>query len=255
MTTNRRDIVAGPVAPTDFARRLWNSGQDLLAAGRYVAARRELEAAERQAFFRRDAALLAGIYLPLLEASRQIRQFCCDGIIAITSNGAMERRLALRELARSGGVWLVMEGQRAEKRGVAHQALMAGGAADVPIESLRLFSHHHQWRITAHRNSRFGLPVLWTGDSGRIIQPAQPDNLLAILPPPGVYRPGDACHAQARETLLLTFEALALGWLARQRMANAGWASLAILRHARNIDPACERVLMRMMVMAEALIA
>src|SRR5437762_2488088 len=51
--------------------------------GRYVAARRELEAAEAAAWRKQDCASLARIYLPLLEVRRQIRQNATDGVIII----------------------------------------------------------------------------------------------------------------------------------------------------------------------------
>lgn len=239
---------------SEFALRLWDSGQSLLAAGRYVAARRELEAAERQAFIRRDAALLAGIYLPLLEASRQIRQCCCDGIIAITPGDTMEERPALRELSKTGGMRLVMETSSTGKTRAARDTIKPSGSADVPLESLRLIAHQRSWRITANGQARIGIPVLWTKDSARMIEPADSEHLVAILPPPGIYRPGDPRHTQARETVLLTFEALALQWLKRQGEQDVSWAALAILRKARDIDSACERILMRMIALAEALI-
>ncbi len=247
-----------PVATSsaDFAQRLWNSGQELLAAGRYVAARRELEAAERQAFLKRDAALLAQIYLPLLEAARQIRQFCCDGVIALTPANSREHRLALREVSKAGGVLL-----KIQAAGLNHPGTLSI-PAEVPVESLRIVQQHHHWRITTPCRKKLhdpqpqpkGIEVSWTRDARKVIAPAPPDALVAILPMPGVYHPGNPYHAQARETLLLTFEALALHWLARQGALPPGWTELSILRQARSIDPACERVLMRMMTVAQALI-
>ncbi len=248
MNFDTHAIAHRSVPPTDFAQRLWDSGQSLLAAGRYVAARRELEAAERQAFFKRDAALLAGIYLPLLEAARQIRQFCCDGVIAITSANTVKARKAMRQLATAGGVGLLMEtcGTRSSRTPTT--------SADAPVEYLRLIEHQQYWRITTSAPGHSGIAVQWTHDPAHIIAPAEPEQLLAILPPPGIYRPGDPRHAQARETLLLTWEALALGFLRRQDATPDGWAELAVLRSARHIDPACERILLRMMAVAQKLI-
>lgn len=245
-----------PPKTVDFAQRLWASGQDLLAAGRYVAARRELEAAERQAFLKRDAALLARIYLPLLEAARQIRQFCCDGIIAITPGHATDQRSALRDVLSSGGVWLDIQAA-----GVNH-VLSLSMPTDVPVESLRIVEQRKHWRMTTHWRKNLhdpqprpkGVAVVWTRDAGKVISPAQPEALVAVLPPPGVYHPGNPRHGQARETVLLTFEALAMGWLGRQGNGSTGWAELAVLRQARNIDPACEAILMRMMTVAQGLI-
>jgi hypothetical protein len=242
--------------PADFAQRLWDSGQGLLAAGRYVAARRELEAAERQAFRKRDAALLARIYLPLLEAARQIRQFCCDGIIAMTPANTQDHRAALREVFKVGGVWLDIQAA-----GMNHAPALSM-PTDVPVESLRIVEQRQHWQITTHWRKNLhapqprpkGIAVLWTRDAEKFIAPAQPDTRVAILPMPGVYHPGNPRHAQARETLLLTFEALALNWLARHSESAGGWAELSILRQARKIDPACEPVLMRMMAVAQGLI-
>ena len=248
MNTGMTDHVELSPLPSYFAQRLSESGQLLLAAGRYVAARRELEAAESQAFLRRDAALLAGIYLPLLEAARQIRQFCCDGIIAVTPGQTMDQKRAVHDQLRCGGVWLAIESLH------ARNSFPIAVPTEVPFESLRLFQHRRSWQIAAHHHGTLGIAVLWTSDAGRLITPANPEELVAILPPPGIYRPGNPHHAQARETLLLVFEALALRWLARQGKTSGGWAALAVLREARRIDPACERILMRMMDLAESLI-
>jgi hypothetical protein len=240
--------------PADFAQQLWDSGQMLLAAGRYVAARRELEAAERQAFFKRDAALLARIYLPLLEAARQIRQFCCDGVIAITPGTTPDHRVALREVFNSGGVWLDMRALN------MNRPVASSMPADVPVETLRILKHKMHWHITTQWREKLpgprprGIPVLWTRDAKKFIVPAQPESLVAVLPVPGIYHPGNPHHAQARETLFLTFEALALGWLARQTPKSGGWEELALLRRARKIDPACETILMRMISVAQGLI-
>ncbi|MGC8623911.1 MAG: hypothetical protein ACP5VQ_01435 [Phycisphaerae bacterium] len=251
MHINRYEHIRTASTTSHFAQRLWDSGQSLLAAGRYVAARRELEAAEHQAFLRHNAVLLAGIYLPLLEAVRQIRQLCCDGIIAIIAADQTSRRHAVLELATSGGVWLELEtGRRSTTRSCGK--LLA--VADVPFEFLRLSLVASHWYLTAHGDQHLGIPVIWTTDPGHLIAPAAPENMVAILPPPGIYRPGDPQHAQARETLFLVWEALALGWLGRRHRQSDGWEALAILRQARKIDPACERILMQMMALAESLI-
>ena len=256
MDSSTDDYMESPVRPADFAQRLWASGQDLLAAGRYVAARRELEAAERQAFRKRDAALLARIYLSLLEVARQIRQFCCDGIIAITPGNTADQRAALREVFSSGGVWLGMQGAGIMK------PIAIPIAPDTPVELLSIVKYHEHWRLTSptcksglgrHRG-RSSVALQWTHDPGMFILPARPDALVAVLPPPGVYHPGNPRHGQARETLFLTFEALAMGWLGRQGKVSRDWAELAILRQARRIDPACEQIFMRMMTVAQGLI-
>ena len=256
MDNGTDDHLESPARPADFAHRLWASGQDLLAAGRYVAARRELEAAERQAFRKRDAALLARIYLPLLEATRQIRQFCCDGVIAITPGDTAIQRAALRDVLHSGGVWLRVESAGRNKPCALPQV------PDSPVELLSIMQHRQQWRIMpvacksgiGCQRGRFSVPVQWIHDPGRFISPAKPEALVALLPPPGVYHPSNPQHGQARETVLLTFEALAMGWLVRQEKVSTGWAELALLRQARNIDPACEQIFMRMMTVAQGLI-
>ena len=256
MDNGTDDHLESPARPLDFAERLWASGQDLLAAGRCVAARRELEAAERQAFRRRNAALLARIYLPLLEAARQIRQFCCDGIIAITPGLTANQRAVPREALRSGGVWVSMRGAGITK------PIAIPIAPDSPVELLSIVRYHEHWCLTSpacksglgRRCGRSSVALQWTHDPGMFISPARPDALVAVLPPPGVYHPGNPRHGQARETLLLTFEALAMGWLGRQEKASTGWAELAVLRQARNLDPACEQIFMRMMTVAQGLI-
>ena len=256
MDNGTDDHLESPARPVDLAQRLWASGQDLLAAGRYVAARRELEAAERQAIRKRDAALLARIYLPLLEATRQIRQFCCDGVIAITPGDTASQRAALRDVLHSGGAWLRVESAGRNKPIALLQV------PDSPVELLSIVQHGQQWRIMpvacksglGRQPGRFSVALQWTHDPGLAISPAQPDALVAVLPPPGVYHPGNPQHGQARETVLLTFEALAMGWLARQEKDFTGWAELTVLRQARNIDPACEPLLMRMMAAAQELI-
>ncbi len=256
MNSSIDDQVEFPPKPVDFAQRLWASGQDLLAAGMYVAARRELEAAERQAFLKRDAALLARVYLPLLEAARQIRQFCCDGVIAITPGDTPNQRAALRDVWHSGGVWLRVESWGQNKPCALPQV------PDAPVELLSIVKYRKHWRITlptgksgiGRQRERSGVLMQWTHNPGTFISPARPGALVAVLPPPGVYHPGHPRHGQARETVLLTFEALAMGWLARQEKGSTGWAELAVLRQARNIDPACEPILMRMMSVAQSLI-
>lgn len=159
----------------------------------------------------------------------------------------MDQKIAVRELLRFGGVWLAIESPH------ARNSFKFAVPTDVPFESLRIFQHRLSWQIAGHHHGTNGIKVLWTNDVGRLITPANPEDLVAILPPPGIYRPGDPRHAQARETLFLVFEALALRWLARQGQQSGGWAAFAVLREARRIDPACERILMRMMNLLESL--
>ena len=66
-----------------YMYRLWDVGQRHLAGGRYVAACIALEGAERAAWSARDARTLARVYLPLLEARRQIRYQAAEGEIVI----------------------------------------------------------------------------------------------------------------------------------------------------------------------------
>ncbi len=251
LNINRYKPIRTVATPSNFVLRLWDSGQSLLAMGRYVAARRELEAAEQQAFRQLHAAVLAGIYLSLLEAGRQIRQLCCDGLIAIITDHKLNRFHVTRELVNSGGVGLMMDtGRKLDTHSFSQRSV----AKEVAVEFLRLVSIKGSWYLTPMGGRYFVVPVIWTTDPEQLIVPAAPENLIAILPPPGIYRPGDPHHAQARETLFLVWEALALGYLARRHQQRRdGWAELAVLRQARKIDPACERILMQMITLAESL--
>src|SRR5277367_3729013 len=86
-----------------FLYGLWDLGQRHLAAGRYVAARRALEGAEAAAWRRHDACSLARIYLPLLEARRQIRYNAAEGMLIVcdSAKSVSEERGVMREFLES----------------------------------------------------------------------------------------------------------------------------------------------------------
>ena len=74
--------------PSSYLHRMWELGEHHLAARRYVLARRELEAAEAVAWRDHDAQALARLYLPLLEARRQIRYHAAEGTVLICAPAA-----------------------------------------------------------------------------------------------------------------------------------------------------------------------
>jgi len=61
--------------------------------------------------------------------------------------------------------------------------------------------------------------------------------------------------ALARESLLIAWEALALKWQHRHppRQGATAWEELAWLRHALQVDPACEPIALRLIALAEAI--
>lgn len=233
-----------------WIEKLWNSGQRLLVAGRYAAARRELEAAEAAAFHRRHAGLLARIYLPLLEACRQLRQLSTEGMILLGSSDGMHRSApaALKKLAAHGGGVMITE-SRTLATTIGHKARLH----DCPIECLLLVTKNHQTRILSPQDARFshGLPVLWRSVDSAETLPAPPEHMQVALPPIGDYTPGAPGHRGAAESIILLHEALALKHLQRRPLPKEGWPLIAVLRRIRKIDMACEPVTIRLMHEAE----
>jgi hypothetical protein len=206
----------------------WDAGQRKLAAGEYVAARELLAGAEAAAFAERDAAALARIHLPLLEARRQIRYLAAEGRIDI-AEGSMEMR---------------GEGGAAERLLIVRQ----GAEARVATPGAAGFE--------------VGLRIEWTTSEDAVIGASTERDLVVPLPTAGVYDGRRGLGAVARESILIAWEALALKW---QRLnppsppsplhppAGDGWAEVAWLRRALEVDPACEPVAMRLMAVAEGI--
>jgi hypothetical protein len=200
---------------SDAMHNAWDLGQRQLAAGRYTAARDALVSAEAAAWETRDAASLARIYLPLLEARRQIRYLAAEGRIEISP----------REILTSAD------------RGIQERLLIAGQS------------------IAAHGAPDCAFPIQWTGDESAAIGPSTDPALVVPLPHPGVYDGRRGIGAVARESILIAWEALALKWQRLHPLAPSHdpWAELAWLREALTIDPACEPISMRLISLAEGI--
>jgi hypothetical protein len=233
-----------------YVERLWNAGQEHLVMGRYVAARRELEAAEAAAWRQRDCPSLARIYLPLLEVRRQIRQNATDGVIMITpprENG-VRRKMFNEFIARPSGTLLTA----ATPVGSISYAAARTGAC---LEGLLLMEHAGHVRLCSSADPHFaaGLDVRVTRTAGDVIKPDVLADMVVPLPPPRRYEPGDPLHAVARESLVIAWEALALKWQARHPARAEAWEEIAWLRLALRIDPANEPITMRLIALAEAI--
>jgi hypothetical protein len=260
-----------------FLFRMWDHGQQHLAAGRYVAARSELETAEAIAWRDRDAQSLARLYLPLLEARRQIRYHAVEGNIFICPPGtssSRENQLLSRFLTQGDGtILLACSAQGAVERAtcrLAGSVQYASRRTGRWLEALLLITQGNQTRITSQADPTFaaGLPVSWTSDPSAAVGSSTDPHLSIPLPAPGSY-PGNSTGlpAVARESLLIAWEALALRWQSRHppphslQQAHAkdkfapdlAWTEMAWLRLALRIDPACEPITMRLIALAEAI--
>lgn len=247
--------------PTTHLERLWDTGQRLLAAGRYVAARSALEAAESLAWRRRNAVALARIHLPLLETRRQIRYLAADGVILICNPAGLardENALLKPFLACDAGTVLLTcaagEGEAACRfTGSVNFASRRSGKS---LESLVLIRLAADVRLAPQSDPVFsaGLPVIWTRTRQNLL-PSEDPQFQAFLPPPGRYTAADPSHPIARETLLLGWEALALKWQRRHPPPHPTdpWTEIAWLRLALRTDPACEPIAMRILSLAESL--
>jgi len=231
--------------------RLWDLGQQHLVAGRYVSARRLLEAAESIAWRAADARTLARLYLSLLETRRQIRQTAAEGTIII---GDWRQARAEREQSRvflnqaAAGTFL-FAGHHPEK--MAAGVPYAARRRFACLEGLILLTHRDETRVAALGDATFagGLSVRWTTDPADLIQPGA--EVVVPLPPAGSYQPGHPLHALARESLIVAWEALALKWQARHPLKGDAWEQMAWQRLALRIDPACEPAAMKMIALAE----
>lgn len=225
----------------------WDTGQRYLAAGLYIAARRALESAESAAFAQRDAASLERIYLPLLEACRQMRLQACQGAIAIGHPRQTTNYLPVRkfiENAEAGTLLLGGTGAVRIASRLIRRARCAGQAKEALIWSLR----GTRIRLCATAAPRFtnGVEAQFAVDPQAKITPEMLEKQLLLLPPPGIYAPGSPGHDLAKESLLVGWEWLALRWQFCHLVKARPWDELAWLRATREVDPACEPVMMRM---------
>lgn len=246
-----------------YMYRMWELGEAHLAARRYVLARRELEAAEAIAWRDHDAAALARLYLPLLEARRQIRYNAVEGTLLIcppgTSAAREEQLLAEFVTSPAGTILLACSAhgskpQRHRSRGRAGEAIACRLAGSVQyeaqktgrwLEALLLIQRGTstesggggETRLASQADPTFaaGIPVTWASAAfsdrpqpapvlGESTDPA----LTLPLPTGGNYQgnhPGPG--ALARESLLVAWEALALKWQRRHPPP----------RPAQNADP------------------
>jgi hypothetical protein len=237
-----------------WIEKLWNSGQRLLVAGEYTAARRELEAAEAAAYVRRSAGHLARIYLPLLEACRQLRQLSAEGMIVIDGIEGRQRpvKVWIRRLTASGGGVIITASPMTAER-IYRQARLLRE----PVECLLLVESKEETRIVSPMRAGFscGLPVVWRPVESAVTPPAQPEQMQVSLPPAGEYPPGSRGHAAVGESIILLYEALALKYLRRHELPMDTWGRIAALRRIRMIDMACEPVTIRLMDEAERVAA
>jgi len=220
--------------------RLWDTGQRHLVAGRYVSARQHLRSAEALAWRHRDPGLLARIHLPLMEASRQIRQNAVEGPIFILSPHIHV------DAARADATYVFLNTPPRVRRSA------------FCVEALSLQTISGQTHLNSPAALRFadGLPIRFTTSPAEAINPLSP--MPIPLPPVNLYYPNNPLHSLARESLLIAWEVLALHWQSRHPLPAAppspatAWEELAWLRRTLLIDPACEPAAMRLIALAES---
>lgn len=208
--------------------------------------------AEAAAFYRRDAAILTRIYLPLLEACRQIRQLSTDGLISIQleSHPGRSTDAEMRRFASQGGGILISAAPEFAFQ-IARQARLSA----YPIECVLLLRRAGQVCLTSAIRPQFGsgLPIVWRSAQDAETLPASPAEMCVALPPAGEYLPGTIGHAALAESVILLFEALALKRLPRQKLPLDGWQKMAVLRTLRLVDMASEPVTLQLLHAAETL--
>ena len=256
--------------PENYLERIWDGGQRHLAAGRYVAARQALEAAEAIAWRRREAATLARVYLPLMEARRLLRHQAAGGVLVIAeaSGARFPPHHFARFLKCAAGTVLLPAGDWGRVATVE----MAGRRGGAALEVLVLVRHGGQTRLVSPADLRIaaGLPVRFSMDAKAALDPVAAaefagsgaGDFAVPLPPAGIYDPADsstrALHALAMESLLVAWETLALRWQSRHPLPakgpsqDAAWRELAWLRQTLQVDPACEPAAMRLITLAES---
>jgi hypothetical protein len=261
-----------------YVERMWEAGQQHLAALRYGPAVRALEAAEGAAWRKKDGPELARLYLPLLEARRQIRYQAAEGTVVLCPPGLPERleRETVRRFVEDdsivAGTILVgcgnvrHHGARATQRKDVERALMHAGVVNHAarrtgrwIEALLLLRHGDEVRLASPGDATFagGLEVKWTENPAEMIGAATDLDLEVPLPPATTATTFDGrhpLHPMLRESLITAWEALALKWQHRHPPVKDGgvWEEMAWLRLALRIDPACEPIAMRLMALGEA---
>lgn len=241
------------VSRTPMVYALCDAGQRALARGRYVAAKRLLEQAERMAWCQRDAATLARIYLPLLETCRQIRQLACEGFVFVSgqANAAAIWRASGAANAHTPGVVLLP----AAMHKLAQNIKSAAQSQNRSLEILVLLQKGNQWWLASPYAARLalGLPVRWLRQAAPVTAPEAHEPWTCPLAVPGFYAAGSPLAVMTGEAVLLAFEKLALQWESRHAVPAQPWAKMALLRAARHVDPACEPVLMRLLALAQSL--
>jgi len=240
---------------SEYLYRLWDQGQQHLAAGRYVAARTLLERASDLAWRACDARSLARIFLPLLETRRLIRYQAAEGTILIAESAAPPRR-QLRRFSPGAAGTVLMYGNSGQATRAADAICAAARRTGCALEALLLLRHGHQASLASPHDPTYaaGLPVLWTRDPSVTIRASTDPSLVIPLPPPAAYEGhSTGLGALARESLLIAWEALALRWQSRHPLpaGAAPWDELRWLRQALAIDPACEPITMRLIALAE----
>lgn len=257
------DAMSGEAEKLSYLERKWDAGERHLVAGRYVSARRDLEAAEAVAWRRHDARSLARIYLPLLEARRQIRYIAAEGTLVIGSpdaTAAEEQNLLRHFLRKESGTILLAShatGAAADACRYAGSVQCASRRSGRCLEALILLARNNEVRLASQADPTFaaGLTVQWRTDANELIGPSTDPHLVIPLPPLGTYHPGGPLHPVARESLIVAWEALALYWQHRHPSPHNAqpWDEIAWLRLALRIDPACEPITMRLVSLAETL--
>ena len=243
---------------------MWDQGQQRLAEGRYVAARTDLEAAEKLAWRRREAGALARMYLPLLEVRRQIRYLAVEGKIVI---GAPSNSV-VRECSNAPAGTMLIEaraGDAFKALQLAERTRMDARRGGRCLESLLLVHRGNESRLTSPADPLFaaGIPVAWSPDGSGTIADSTNTDFIAPLPPAGVYdRQTAGAGERARESLLMAWEALGLKWQRRHPFVvrrggtsptEAAWRELEWLRQGLRIDPASEPISMRLISLAESI--
>jgi hypothetical protein len=215
---------------------------------------------------------LARIYLPLLEARRQIRYNAAEGFLVIIDSGMplAEQQKQFREFLASPAGIILLPCTAARRSPRYHAACLFAGSVQYEsrrtgrwLEAFLLLTHRNETRLAPLADPTFaaGLPVTITTDANKVIGASTDPDLTVPLPPPGTYtaRNAPVLHALLRESLLIAPEALALKWQHRHpppalTASTDPWEELAWLRLALRIDPACEPITMRLIALAEAIL-
>jgi hypothetical protein len=245
--------------------RLWDTGQRFLANGAYVAARRELEAAEALAWRQRDAGTLARIYLPLLEVRRQIRQNAVEGAIIVTGRHRLthaRRPELLDEFDHAGGTLVIYGVSPARAQDLAAQIRARSVRSGAFLEAIILLERGDSLRLVSAAAPHYsdGISARFIRDASDMIDPDGVAKGTERVPMPycGIHRLG-AMQTIGRESLLIAWEALALNWQSRHPFkpsgpsAQAAWEEVSWLRRTLEVDPACEPVAMRLITVAESI--